>query len=222
MVRAARAGRRRRTGRGARLSGRGSRCRPSTTGRSAVRRGCPIGLQVIVSVVAVRGWRERVSELPGAEVEPGGLGPGERVGRRLVELAGAKVVVVKRRRGLRHAGVLVLEPGVEPLELERVDVDARAVEVLPRADDQLVAAGASAGRAASALSGCGDPRRSGARRSWSARRAGRCRTRRRPGRRGCGWRRPAESRSAGCGPASRSRRRPRRRRARMFAVTPAW
>jgi hypothetical protein len=35
----------------------------------------------------------------------------------------------------------VLEPGVEPLELERVDVDARAVQVLPRADDQLIAAG---------------------------------------------------------------------------------
>ena len=37
--------------------------------------------------------------------------------------------------------LLVLEPGVEPLELERVDVDRGAVEVLPGADDQLVAAG---------------------------------------------------------------------------------
>ena len=46
---------------------------------------------------------------------------------------------MQRRPSSGHPGLLMLEPGVEPLELERIDVDRRAVEVLPGTVDQLIA-----------------------------------------------------------------------------------
>jgi len=52
------------------------------------------------------------------------------VSRRFVELAATQCSSAAASE-FGHPGLLMLEPGVEPLELERIDVDRRAVEVLP-------------------------------------------------------------------------------------------
>ena len=104
--------------------------------------GPPDGLQSMVSLP----WSWRVGAVvlkvpPAPKYSVVGARSGERVRGGLVEVAGAQVVVVQRGRRGRHPGVLALQPGVEPLELERVDVHAGSVDVLPRPVDQLVAAG---------------------------------------------------------------------------------
>ena len=113
----------------------------------------------------------------------------------------------RRRRGQRR--LLAQQPGVEPLELERRDVDARpGRHVLPRAHEQLVARRDRLVRASWPRTAAARRRGSAGRRSSAARPTRRGRSNRRPGRPGCGRRQRPTGPAPGCAPPSSCRRTP--------------